>query len=152
MKCQSGAPMWPDGVAGSISHSQKWAGALVGSISSYHSIGLDIESIGRVTQDLWHLFFNDQEIDFLKSRSAKYQELFSTILYSMKEAFFKMQFQLTQKFIEFKDCEIISQWGQFSVRSIRDLGEHLVELVPMHYEVSGDQVITYGLLPTSTQA
>ncbi len=115
LKTEHGEPLWPDGVVGSISHSKFLSGAVVMPKSEYKAVGLDIETIGRVELELWSLFFTPNEIDWLRSKPPQYQSFYATLFFSIKEAYFKMQFSITQRFVDFQDCMVTYDAGQVSV-------------------------------------
>lgn len=60
-------PLWPKGIVGSISHSENLTGAIAGHTENFYSIGMDIETMGKVGHDAWHLVFTENEQDFLNS-------------------------------------------------------------------------------------
>ena len=62
-------PIWPDGIVGSISHCDSMVGSIVALKENYNSIGLDIEEIGKVEEELWDLLFTAKEIAFLNRLS-----------------------------------------------------------------------------------
>ena len=100
------APVWPDGIVGSISHCDSLTGAIVAKRSDHISLGLDIEEIGRVTPDLWDLVFTEKEKNYLTSLSDKNKLVQSTAIFSIKEAFYKFQYPLTKTFLDFLDVEV----------------------------------------------
>lgn len=111
-------PIWPEGIVGSISHCDSLAGAIVAKSSDHISLGLDIEEIGRVTQDLWDLVFTDNEKLYLSGLSEKEMLVKSTAIFSIKEAFYKFQFPLTKTFLDFLDVEIyIEDFSRINVLS-----------------------------------
>lgn len=100
------APVWPKGIVGSISHCDSLTGAIVAKNSDHISLGLDIEEIGRVTPDLWDLVFTKNEKRYLSSLSEKEILIQSTSIFSIKEAFYKFQYPLTNTYLEFLDVEV----------------------------------------------
>ncbi len=52
LQAASRAPLWPDGILGTISHSHTWAGAAVTRADQLAGIGLDIETVGRVSMNI----------------------------------------------------------------------------------------------------
>jgi 4'-phosphopantetheinyl transferase EntD len=100
------APIWPEGIVGSISHSDSLTGAIVAKNSDHISLGLDIEEIGRVTPDLWDLVFTDNEKDYLFRLSYEDTLVQSTAIFSIKEAFYKFQHPLTKTYLDFLDVEV----------------------------------------------
>jgi phosphopantetheine--protein transferase-like protein len=85
----NGAPVWPDGIAGSITHTDGYAAALLGSTQHWSGIGIDAERIGRVTRNLWPRLFDTQERDYLAALEEAPQAVAATLLFSAKEACFK---------------------------------------------------------------
>ena len=100
------APIWPEGIVGSISHCDSLTGAIVAKRSDHISLGLDIEEIGRVTPDLWDLVFTEQEKNYLSCLSDEDKRVQSTAIFSIKEAFYKFQHPLTKTFLGFLDVEV----------------------------------------------
>jgi len=101
------SPAWPDGVVGSISHSDDIAAAAVAWKKDLTSVGFDIEESSRVTNELWNSLFSHEEIAALKSyRSEEEQCRWATVLFSAKEAFFKLQYPLTHEWLDFHAVKI----------------------------------------------
>jgi 4'-phosphopantetheinyl transferase EntD len=100
----SGAPRWPPGIAGSISHTEGLTGAIVAAAEDYPSIGLDIEKRMAVDRSLWEMLFDETEQQRLNASSVP-DEL-ATLYFSMKEAYYKMQFPLTRTFLDFRDVRL----------------------------------------------
>ena len=101
------APIWPEGIVGSISHCDSLTGAIVAKNSDHISLGLDIEEIGRVTPDLWDLVFTENEKNYLFRLSDEDILVQSTVIFSIKEAFYKFQHPLTKTFLDFLDVEVV---------------------------------------------
>ena len=100
------APIWPEGIVGSISHCDSLTGAIVAKNSDHISLGLDIEEIGRVTPDLWDLVFTENEKNYLFRLSDEDILVQSTAIFSIKEAFYKFQHPLTKTYLDFLDVEV----------------------------------------------
>lgn len=100
------APIWPEGIVGSISHCESLTGAIIAKSSDHISLGLDIEEIGRVTPDLWDLVFTENEKNYLAGLSDEDKLVQSTAIFSIKEAFYKFQYPLTKTFLDFLDVEV----------------------------------------------
>lgn len=93
-------PCWPEGVTGSISHAEGLTGSLVAWNRDYRSIGLDIERLGAVEEALLPLVLTPGELAWVGGDTA-----LATTVFSLKEAFYKMQFPLTRQFLDFRDVE-----------------------------------------------
>jgi 4'-phosphopantetheinyl transferase EntD len=100
------APIWPEGIVGSISHCDTMVGAIVAYKTDHISLGLDIEEVGRVTPDLWDLVFTENEKVYLCSLTGRKLEEHSTAIFSIKEAFYKFQHPITKIFLDFLDVEV----------------------------------------------
>jgi 4'-phosphopantetheinyl transferase EntD len=106
-------PLWPDGIVGSISHTDGYCVAAVGLGSQLISIGIDAERAGKIERGIWPLIFVDDEIKYLESIEDVFeQELKATTIFSAKEAFYKCQYPITQTWVEFRDVAVrFDEWG-----------------------------------------
>lgn len=84
-----GAPLWPQDISGSITHTVGYAAAIVAGRDRFAGIGVDAEHVGGVTEKLWPRLFNDSERAMLERRED--HAIAATILFSAKEACFKAQ-------------------------------------------------------------
>ena len=84
---RDGAPLWPEGVCGSITHTMGYAASLVAGREGFAGVGVDAEHVGGVTEKLWPRLFNESERALLMERSDR--AIAATILFSAKEACFK---------------------------------------------------------------
>jgi 4'-phosphopantetheinyl transferase EntD len=100
------APIWPTGLVGSIAHTDEYSGAAVGLEKETFSIGLDIEKLGRVTEDLYSSLFVERELDWLDNRGRYEKGLFATLIFSAKECFFKFQYPITHRLLGFKEVRV----------------------------------------------
>jgi 4'-phosphopantetheinyl transferase EntD len=86
-KGDDGAPVWPSGIVGSITHTNGYAAALIGENRHFAGIGIDAERAGGVTPDLWPRLFTAAEQETL---SVQIDPLASaTLFFSAKEASYK---------------------------------------------------------------
>jgi len=113
-----GAPLWPDGVVGSISHTEGYACAVVGPSSRFTAMGVDVEPIGGVGDELLPRLFDDTERARLMAMSAQKRRIAATLGFSAKEACFKA----------FGTCfhDIHMEWGDGIFRTERGEGRFLV--------------------------
>lgn len=100
------APIWPSGVVGSITHSKRFAGAIVARQAIIQSVGFDIEEVTPNIVSLIPLILTSQECKILQSRPANEHALLASLIFSIKESVFKAYWPLTYLFLEFKDVEI----------------------------------------------
>lgn len=120
-KMPSGAPLWPSGIVGSISHTEGLAGAIIASVDHYTSVGLDIESRRAVDRSLWDILFDDLEQQRLKASSNP--DEMATLFFSMKEAYYKMQHPLTGSFLDFRDVRVEEGASGLRINRLKTLSE-----------------------------
>jgi 4'-phosphopantetheinyl transferase EntD len=130
-----GAPVWPPGVAGSITHTTGYAAAIVGSRSDFLGIGVDAERIGGVTEHLYPKLFGPRERALLANLEKEERSLVSTILFSAKEAYFKAWRPVNGRPLSFPDIHVIWEGERFHANHDQGL-----------VAVSGGLVVTSVLL------
>lgn len=137
-------PIWPTGYVGSISHSSKMVGAVAAKASDLRSIGLDIETIGKIKPEMWQLLYTEPEKEFLSSFSGEELAYYTTLLFSFKESFYKLQYPLTKTFLNFTDVEIKSFGKVLKLEVLKEFpGKQLLSgSVSLHYTSKKDQLIT----------
>ena len=87
------APIWPDGINGSITHSNEMCMAIAARNMDARSVGIDAEKDEPLKDDLRSAILHDSELN-VSSFDA-------TRLFSMKEALFKALFPLCGEFFGF---------------------------------------------------
>ena len=100
------SPVWPADRTGSLSHCDTLCAAAVGKRSAFQSVGVDIETIGRVEQKLWPTLFTEKEADYFSSLAPDTVALETTLFFSAKESFYKCQYPLTKEWVGFQDVAI----------------------------------------------
>lgn len=110
-----GTPVWPQGIVGSISHSTGVCMAVVAQASDYNAIGVDIERIDRVETDLWPHICTEEERLWLEQMLPAEAQINASIIFCAKEAFFKMQWPITQEWLDFDDVVVTLRDGHFLV-------------------------------------
>jgi 4'-phosphopantetheinyl transferase EntD len=136
------APVWPTGIAGSISHTQGLAGAMVCSNSHYRSIGLDIERRSAVDRKLWDLLFDELEQQRIEAATSPDDE--AALLFSLKEAYYKMQYPLSGMFLDFRDVRVEDGPNGVWINRLKPLSV----AAPAHragYVFSGEYVVSWVL-------
>lgn len=136
------APVWPAGIAGSISHTRGLAGALVCSFDHHPSIGLDIERRTAVDQSLWDMLFDEREQASISA--AESPEERATLYFSMKEAYYKMQYPLTRRFLDFLEVRIEDGPDGLYIQRLKVLPEAAPRHLTGHLQTQ-DYIITWVL-------
>ena len=100
------APVWPSDRTGSLSHCDTLCLAAVGKRNAVQSVGVDVETVGRVEEKLWPTLFTAKEADYFSLLATETVALETTLFFSAKESFYKCQHPLTQEWVGFQDVEI----------------------------------------------
>jgi enterobactin synthetase component D / holo-[acyl-carrier protein] synthase len=110
------APLWPNSVVGSISHTDGYCTAVVGAKARFAALGVDAERVGRLDAALWCSVFRDEEIDWLRALDDVTQTEMATVIFSAKEAFYKCQYGITRSWLGFEDVAVEVKENTFQVR------------------------------------
>ncbi len=97
-------PIWPEGVVGSISHTESLAAATVTPNRGLSGIGIDVESIigGEDREALLRTTISDQEYAYLQTLQGIHDiNTLLTMTFSAKEAFFKGAFVTVGRYFDF---------------------------------------------------
>lgn len=141
-------PIWPKGIVGSISHTSKLTGAVVGLNGQIRAIGVDIEAIGKINTEMWRLLYTEKEKDLLNSLPPEQIAYYTTLFFSFKESFYKMQHPLTNTYLDFIDVEISRLDDQFIIKVLKQFSESnlLPTATSLHYQQEKNQIITWCYL------
>lgn len=140
------APIWPNRIVGSITHSQGIAMAMVSYNTDIAGIGIDIEQLMSVKQEqeLQQQILHPDEL-FQFQRLAKQVSHPLTIIFSAKESIFKALYPSVKQFFGFDAAKLIAfnkQQLQFKIT------QTLSPLVPqdtcvtVFYQCNNEQVFT----------
>lgn len=108
-KGADGAPLWPPGLVGSITHTGGYAAALIGESRNFAGIGVDAEQAGGVTRDLWPRLFTAAEQEMLRTQADPL--LAATLVFSAKEASYKAW--ALKGALDFREIEVALEEGGF---------------------------------------
>jgi 4'-phosphopantetheinyl transferase EntD len=124
----SGAPRWPEGFVGSITHTRRtgsgFAAAVAAARSVVRSLGIDAESDRGLTEDLWPSVLRDEERAHLATLPPSERVRTASLMFSAKECFYKLQYPLTGQFLDFAAATIAvdAAAGAFEVTVRQDAG------------------------------
>lgn len=134
-----GVPVWPEGFVGSISHSRGVVAALAARTSEYTLVGLDLEKTNRLSGAAMKRVIHPEEVDFVQDDQVN-----ATILFSLKEAFYKAQFPRFRTPGNFQDLALrvdaAAGRAKVSVMDARFAGE--LERVEFAYRIVEDYVLS----------
>jgi 4'-phosphopantetheinyl transferase EntD len=114
---QDRLPIWPDGLVGSITHTDDWvAAALARRDQGFVAIGIDLEPAAALPPDLWASVCAPEEQANLAGILDVTPGLAARLAFCMKEAAFKCQYALSRAMLEFADLavDIDVETGTFS--------------------------------------
>jgi 4'-phosphopantetheinyl transferase EntD len=123
-----GAPRWPEGIVGSMTHCDGYRAAALARAHQVHAVGIDAEPDGPLPDGVLDLIARPDEIahlDELRARGHAGPEHWERLLFSCKETVFKVWFPLTQRELDFHDASIRLHPGDatFTVDLLADPGD-----------------------------
>jgi 4'-phosphopantetheinyl transferase EntD len=102
-----GAPSWPDGVAGSMTHCAGYRAAALAHTRDIVAIGIDAEPHGPLPNGIRDVIASREELPALAELMAAAPETsWDKLLFSAKESAYKAWFPLTQRWLGFRDASI----------------------------------------------
>lgn len=112
-------PLWPIDIVGSISHTKQMAISIVDSSKHSRSLGIDVEEIIKEDKiaTIERMVGTKKDLAFLKLFSEKLVAY--TVLFSAKEALYKLIYPLCQEFFGFSEAELKAldlERGEFVLR------------------------------------
>jgi len=130
-------PIWPDSLAGSITHTAGFCAAVVAERRHIQAVGLDSEVVGDVKVEIWSHICLPGEMAWLRSLPASEQAAAVTLIFSAKEAFYKCQYPLVRERLGFHDVRIeVPTWnasdGTFLVHPARSVAIAAYAAPPLH--------------------
>jgi 4'-phosphopantetheinyl transferase EntD len=126
LRTEDRAPLWPEGIVGSITHSRArnrgWCAAAVAHSGDVQSIGIDGELDEPLERKLWPRILLPSERAFIETRAEAEHGYLAKLFFSAKEATYKCQYPLSREFLEFSDVELTTDPASdtFSARLLRD--------------------------------
>jgi 4'-phosphopantetheinyl transferase EntD len=102
-----GAPTWPAGVLGSMTHCAGYAAAAVGPLPQISAIGIDAEPDAPLPDDVLELVATAAERDRLAAtRPEPDGPNWDRLLFSAKEAVYKAWFPLVGEWLDHQEAEV----------------------------------------------
>ncbi len=106
------APIWPEGISGSISHCNTRAVVAVGRTEEIGTVGVDLEHRATLEPRLWETVFLPEEIAFLEETAEDVRGRLALALFSAKEALYKAQYPRTAKYMGFHELRVELDWRE----------------------------------------
>jgi 4'-phosphopantetheinyl transferase EntD len=142
---EDGAPRWPAGVVGSLTHCAGYRAAAVARAGELRGIGIDAEPHAAIRAEVLDLILRDEERAGLRALAdAQPGVHWERVLFCAKEAVYKAWFPQTRRWLEFVDVAIaVHRDGTFSARVCVDAPRDLERL-------GGRWVVGRGLVVAAT--
>ncbi|WP_164860667.1 4'-phosphopantetheinyl transferase superfamily protein [Rhodococcus sp. X156] len=99
-----GAPQWPAGVVGSMTHCEGYRGAAVALAAHVHGVGIDAEPHGPLPDGVLDVISLPVEREWLAQAPPGVH--WDKLLFSAKESTYKVWFPLTGRWLGFEDAHI----------------------------------------------
>lgn len=116
---ERGAPQWPDGIVGSMTHCDGYRAAAVAESRLAVGIGMDAEPHAPLPEGVLGLVALAEEQAELAELSARQPEVhWDRLLFTMKESVYKVWFPITLRWLDFHEArvEIDPLAGRFQAR------------------------------------
>lgn len=116
---ERGAPVWPDGVAGSITHCDGYRASAVAWSRDIATVGIDAEPNGPIKPVVLEKIALPEEREWLLGQAAADPSVsWDRLLFSAKESVYKAWFPLARRWLGFEDAtiEIDPAGGTFAAR------------------------------------
>ncbi|WP_108832283.1 4'-phosphopantetheinyl transferase family protein [Actinomyces sp. Marseille-P3109] len=112
----AGAPRWPDGVVGSITHCEGYRAAVAAWAREVWAVGVDAEPAKSLPPGVLEVVALDAEIDRLAVLSSTNPDLpWDRLLFSVKESVYKVWFPLARTWLDFEDADVrLDRSGRFT--------------------------------------
>jgi enterobactin synthetase component D len=148
---EDGAPQWPTGVVGSITHGGGRALALVGLAKHYAGLGLDIEKwLPTARAERLH----GEILTAPERQRAANLDLawLTTVTFSLKESLFKALYPLVRRRFYFQDAELL-EWdasGRARLRLLINLGRNWPagSLLEGQFSATDEHLLSLIAIPT----
>lgn len=105
LKGDKGEPCWPDGVVGSLTHTEGFRGAAVGRQGAVRAVGIDAEPHGVLPDGVLDaISLPDERVEIGALPDGLHWD---RILFCAKEATYKAWYPVTHRWLGFEDAHIV---------------------------------------------
>ena len=115
---ERGAPQWPAGVVGSMTHCAGYRAAVVARDSQIHTLGIDAEPHGPLPEGVLGVISREEERPRLDALTAADSSVhWDRMLFCAKETVYKAWYPLTQRWLGFEEASItLDPAGTFTAK------------------------------------
>jgi len=109
-------PIWPENFVGSISHTGGMCAAVVAERRRFIGLGVDVEIVGDVTEEIWPSICLPAEAARVNSLPHVERAAAIALIFSAKEAFYKAQFPVVREWLNFQDLHTeLEAWAHGNI-------------------------------------
>lgn len=116
---EGGAPRWPEGVVGAITHAAGWAAAAVAPEAKTAGIGIDVECFDTPEEDIAELVASERERAWMAGDARRLITLFSA-----KESVYKAFYRHRGEFFGFEAVQLRWSGAGFEAELQEPMGAH----------------------------
>jgi 4'-phosphopantetheinyl transferase EntD len=147
----SRAPLWPEGVRGSISHTDDYAAVVVGRSDRVRGLGLDVQHLSRpITEGMERLILTDEDRAFLEGSSTELSRREKLhLIFCAKEALYKCLNPIVDRFFGFHAAHVVDYdpgQGRYAIRLAEELAWPSGTTFQGEFVISHDRVGTLLVL------
>jgi 4'-phosphopantetheinyl transferase EntD len=115
-------PLWPAGVVGSITHDRSLGVAVAGRVERFRSFGIDVEPDEPLSSDVAARIWSAEEAAAAAASGVIQRESAAKLVFAIKEAVYKCQFPLSQRYLGFDGVKVTLGRETFEVVLLADTG------------------------------
>ena len=102
-----GAPCWPPGIVGSLSHANTLCAAAVSRHPDILAVGIDVEDDTLLDLEIEELTCSTAERDWLRRQDPDLRGRLGMLVFSAKEAVYKCQYAVTGAMFDFGEINLV---------------------------------------------
>lgn len=103
-----GAPVWPDGVVGSMTHCEGYRAAVLGRTAAFATLGVDAEPHAPLPDGVLDaIALPAERVRTAALSAARPSVCWDRLLFSAKESVYKAWFPLTGRWLDFAEADIV---------------------------------------------
>lgn len=107
LRDERGAPRWPDGTVGSMTHCDGFRAAAVARRGEIATLGIDAEPHGELPEGVREVVTVNGEPALLKRLAGDHPEIhWDRLLFSAKESVYKAWYPVTKRWLDFTEAEL----------------------------------------------
>jgi 4'-phosphopantetheinyl transferase EntD len=145
------APCFPEGLVGTITHTQWWCAAAMARVDTHGALGVDVEPDSPLKPSLFSSVLTEAEEAQLQRYDDPLRGLLGKLVFSAKECAYKAQYTLSRTFYGFHGMRVelpgaLSRFpnaGEFRAVFLRDAGDFRAgDVLPGRFVRAGGYIMT----------